>query len=201
MRVQRVRVVCSVRCAMCSVGLCGCEEAGRQMRWRGPADGKYLKNPFLEAESEISLSDKLQQCKTKAADGPPLLVCLHHAASPFPHCSSNSCAHPPPHLPDITTNVPTFVPPPPPPPPPPTNNKQQQTQHNKVEHRNRACSQRLKALTQAASKRFHAFSNEHCRATYVEAAPGEGPNDRNDRAIRVVAKWCAPAAAVGRDRS
>ncbi|KAI8464454.1 MAG: hypothetical protein J3K34DRAFT_526194 [Monoraphidium minutum] len=58
-----------------------------------------------------------------------------------------------------------------------------------VEHRNRACFQRLRALAAADSKRFYVFSNEHHRATYLEAAPGESPNDRNDRAIRAVAKW------------
>ena len=58
-----------------------------------------------------------------------------------------------------------------------------------MEHRNRACFQRLRALTQSAPKRFYVFSNEHHRATYVEALPGESPNDRNDRAIRVVASW------------
>ncbi len=27
------------------------------------------------------------------------------------------------------------------------------------------------------------------RETYIQAEPGESPNDRNDRAIRVAAKW------------
>jgi hypothetical protein len=32
----------------------------------------------------------------------------------------------------------------------------------------------------------------HCwhRDTYVKEEPGESPNDRNDRAIRVAAQWC-----------
>lgn len=30
------------------------------------------------------------------------------------------------------------------------------------------------------------------RDTYVKEEPGESPNDRNDRAIRVATKWCAP---------
>lgn len=29
----------------------------------------------------------------------------------------------------------------------------------------------------------------NCRDTYVKEEPGESPNDRNDRAIRVAAKW------------
>jgi len=66
---------------------------------------------------------------------------------------------------------------------------QRPTPPTQVEHRNRACFQRLRALTQSDTKRFYVFSNEHCRATYVEATQGESPNDRNDRAIRVVAKW------------
>jgi hypothetical protein len=33
------------------------------------------------------------------------------------------------------------------------------------------------------------FANEHCQATYVRRAPGESPNDRNDRAIRVAVSW------------
>lgn len=30
-----------------------------------------------------------------------------------------------------------------------------------------------------------------CRETYVKAEPGESPNNRNDRAIRVAAAWYA----------
>ena len=30
-----------------------------------------------------------------------------------------------------------------------------------------------------------------CRETYTKAEAGESPNDRNDRAIRVAAAWCA----------
>lgn len=33
------------------------------------------------------------------------------------------------------------------------------------------------------------FCNEHHRSTYIERLPGETPNDRNDRAIRVAANW------------
>eukprot|EP00879_Flechtneria_rotunda_P021039 GHRR01022163.1.p1 GENE.GHRR01022163.1~~GHRR01022163.1.p1 ORF type:complete len:742 (+),score=218.81 GHRR01022163.1:116-2341(+) len=60
-----------------------------------------------------------------------------------------------------------------------------------VEHRNKAGGQRLKALCQSPTKRFFVFSNEHHKETYVKEEPGESPNDRNDRAIRVVAKWYA----------
>uniref|UniRef100_A0A383VI63 Uncharacterized protein n=1 Tax=Tetradesmus obliquus TaxID=3088 RepID=A0A383VI63_TETOB len=60
-----------------------------------------------------------------------------------------------------------------------------------VEHRNKAGGQRLKSLCQSATKRFYVFSNEHHKDTYVKEEPGESPNDRNDRAIRVAAKWYA----------
>eukprot|EP00775_Hariotina_reticulata_P011972 gene11972-12115_t len=60
-----------------------------------------------------------------------------------------------------------------------------------VEHRNKAGGQRLRSLCQSDTKRFYVFSNEHHRETYVKEEPGESPNDRNDRAIRVTAKWYA----------
>eukprot|EP00878_Enallax_costatus_P039986 GHUV01045943.1.p1 GENE.GHUV01045943.1~~GHUV01045943.1.p1 ORF type:complete len:168 (+),score=62.39 GHUV01045943.1:431-934(+) len=60
-----------------------------------------------------------------------------------------------------------------------------------VEHRNKAGSQRLKNLCQSATKRFYVFANEHHKDTYVKEESGESPNDRNDRAIRVAAKWYA----------
>ncbi|XP_053471180.1 exosome complex exonuclease RRP44 isoform X2 [Ictalurus furcatus] len=38
-------------------------------------------------------------------------------------------------------------------------------------------------------KHFYTFTNEHHRETFVEREQGESANDRNDRAIRVAAKW------------
>ena len=39
------------------------------------------------------------------------------------------------------------------------------------------------------ARRFYVFPNEFFRETYVERAPQESQNDRNDRAIRRVAHW------------
>eukprot|EP00884_Botryococcus_braunii_P014654 jgi/Botrbrau1/2318/Bobra.39_1s0007.1 len=50
---------------------------------------------------------------------------------------------------------------------------------------------RLRGLTNMPSRRFYVFANENHRDTYVKALPGESPNDRNDRAIRVAAAWYA----------
>ncbi|KAK9797008.1 hypothetical protein WJX73_004308 [Symbiochloris irregularis] len=58
-----------------------------------------------------------------------------------------------------------------------------------VRHQNQSAYQRLRTLTAASDRRFFVFSNEHHRDTYITALPGESPNDRNDRAIRVAAKW------------
>ena len=60
-----------------------------------------------------------------------------------------------------------------------------------VKHRNAAAYARLRALAASEAKRFFVFANEHHRETYVAAEPGESPNDRNDRAIRVAAAWYA----------
>lgn len=62
---------------------------------------------------------------------------------------------------------------------------------DEVRKRNMAAYQRLRALTTSPKKRFYVFANEHHRDTYVTADPGESPNDRNDRAIRVAAAWYA----------
>ena len=62
---------------------------------------------------------------------------------------------------------------------------------DEVRSRNSAAYQRLRALTTSPKKRFFVFANEHHRETYVKQEPGESPNDRNDRAIRVAAKWYA----------
>jgi exosome complex exonuclease DIS3/RRP44 len=57
--------------------------------------------------------------------------------------------------------------------------------------RSKASYERLRALCQDPAKRFFVFANEHHRDTYVKATPGESPNDRNDRAIRVAAQFYA----------
>ncbi|KAI3428619.1 hypothetical protein D9Q98_007442 [Chlorella vulgaris] len=58
-----------------------------------------------------------------------------------------------------------------------------------VKARNASVYQRLRQLIASDTKRFFVFANEHHRETYVTAEPGESPNDRNDRAIRVAADW------------
>jgi hypothetical protein len=60
-----------------------------------------------------------------------------------------------------------------------------------VKHKNASAYQRLRALCASPTKRFFVFANENHRDTYVKAAPGESPNDRNDRAIRVATTWYA----------
>lgn len=60
-----------------------------------------------------------------------------------------------------------------------------------VRARNTSVYQRLRALVASDAKRFYVFANEHHADTYIAADPGESPNDRNDRAIRVAAAWYA----------
>lgn len=50
---------------------------------------------------------------------------------------------------------------------------------------------RLRALINGSKdeKRFYVFHNEYRRETHVERLKDESINDRNDRAIRVLAKW------------
>lgn len=60
-----------------------------------------------------------------------------------------------------------------------------------VKARNSSVYQRLRGLIASPTKRFFVFANEHHRETYITAEPGESPNDRNDRAIRVAAAWYA----------
>ncbi|KAI9179099.1 exosome catalytic subunit dis3 [Blastocladiella emersonii ATCC 22665] len=66
-----------------------------------------------------------------------------------------------------------------------------QTVLDEVRHRNLNTYNRLKALLANPDRRFYSFANEHHRATYVDRLDAESPNDRNDRAIRVAAKWYA----------
>lgn len=58
-----------------------------------------------------------------------------------------------------------------------------------VRSRNSSAYTRLQELLRNSSKRFFYFSNEYHKDTYVKQLPGETPNDRNDRAIRVATQW------------
>ncbi|KAL3151102.1 hypothetical protein ABBQ38_012969 [Trebouxia sp. C0009 RCD-2024] len=60
-----------------------------------------------------------------------------------------------------------------------------------VKHRNQSIYQRLRTLCASDTKRFFVFANENHRDTYIKQEPGESPNDRNDRAIRVGTAWYA----------
>ena len=64
-----------------------------------------------------------------------------------------------------------------------------QTVMEEVKHRDLSLYNRLHALISVMERRFVVFSNEHHRDTYVQREAGESMNDRNDRAIRVAAKW------------
>ncbi|XP_008786671.2 exosome complex exonuclease RRP44 homolog A [Phoenix dactylifera] len=58
-----------------------------------------------------------------------------------------------------------------------------------VRNKNLSVYNRVKALCTNSLRKFFVFSNEHHRDTYVKEMVGESPNDRNDRAIRVAARW------------
>ena len=58
-----------------------------------------------------------------------------------------------------------------------------------VRHRNLAIYNRLITLLRDHSRRLFLFSNEHHKETYTAHRPGESPNDRSDRAIRIAAAW------------
>lgn len=62
---------------------------------------------------------------------------------------------------------------------------------DEVRARNSSIYDRLRKLISTDAKRFFVFLNEHHKDTYITAEPGESPNDRNDRAIRVAAAWYA----------
>lgn len=64
-----------------------------------------------------------------------------------------------------------------------------QTVLQEVRHRSAPIYRRLKDLIHEKEKHFYSFTNEHHRETFIEREPGESANDRNDRAIRVAAKW------------
>ncbi|VFQ59900.1 unnamed protein product [Cuscuta campestris] len=58
-----------------------------------------------------------------------------------------------------------------------------------VKNKNISVYNRLRALCNNSLRKFFVFSNEYHKDTYVRATPGESPNDRNDRAIRVASQW------------
>lgn len=62
---------------------------------------------------------------------------------------------------------------------------------DEVRNRSLPIYNRLRSLTKGSGeeKRFYVFHNEFRRETYTPRNPGELINDRNDRAIRSVAKW------------
>ncbi|KAI8970424.1 exosome complex exonuclease RRP44-like protein [Mycotypha africana] len=64
-----------------------------------------------------------------------------------------------------------------------------QTVREEVRHLSIPVYNRLNAILADKTKRFYLFANEHQRDTFVERLKDESPNDRNDRAIRVAAKW------------
>ncbi|KAF3708111.1 Exosome complex exonuclease RRP44 [Channa argus] len=64
-----------------------------------------------------------------------------------------------------------------------------QTVLQEVRHRSAPIYKRLKDIIHEKEKHFYTFTNEHHRDTFIEREPGESANDRNDRAIRVAAKW------------
>ena len=64
-----------------------------------------------------------------------------------------------------------------------------QTVLEEVKHNKITVHKRLRAIISDEKRRFHVFSNDFHRETYAERKPGETPNDRNDRAIRMATKW------------
>uniref|UniRef100_A0A8C2KSV6 DIS3 exosome endoribonuclease and 3'-5' exoribonuclease n=1 Tax=Cyprinus carpio TaxID=7962 RepID=A0A8C2KSV6_CYPCA len=66
-----------------------------------------------------------------------------------------------------------------------------QTVLQEVRHRSAPAYKRIKDAIHEKEKHFYTFTNEHHRETFIEREPGESANDRNDRAIRVAAKWYA----------
>ncbi|XP_061082599.1 exosome complex exonuclease RRP44 [Conger conger] len=64
-----------------------------------------------------------------------------------------------------------------------------QTVLQEVRHRSAPIYKRIKDIIHDAEKHFYTFTNEHHRETFIERLQAESANDRNDRAIRVAAKW------------
>jgi len=64
-----------------------------------------------------------------------------------------------------------------------------QTVLEEVKHRNLSVFKRLKTMVQTGGRKVFVFANEHHADTYSSVLPGESPNDRNDRCIRMAAAW------------
>ncbi|KAJ7319939.1 hypothetical protein JRQ81_019450 [Phrynocephalus forsythii] len=64
-----------------------------------------------------------------------------------------------------------------------------QTVLQEVRKRSPPVYKRIRDVIANPEKHFYSFTNEHHKETYIEQEQGENSNDRNDRAIRVAAKW------------
>ncbi|XP_073202649.1 exosome complex exonuclease RRP44 isoform X2 [Lepidochelys kempii] len=64
-----------------------------------------------------------------------------------------------------------------------------QTVLQEVRKRSAPVYKRIRDVIASPEKHFYSFTNEHHRETYIEQEQGETANDRNDKAIRVAAKW------------
>jgi exosome complex exonuclease DIS3/RRP44 len=64
-----------------------------------------------------------------------------------------------------------------------------QTVLDETRHRDRRIYKRVREVAADTARHMYVFCNEHHRSTYIERSPKETPNDRNDRAIRVAARW------------
>eukprot|EP00850_Spirogloea_muscicola_P015313 SM000116S24234 [mRNA] locus=s116:202438:210497:+ [translate_table: standard] len=58
-----------------------------------------------------------------------------------------------------------------------------------AKHKNLSVYNRLRAIIANPARHFFVFANEHHRETFIKSEPGESPNDRNDRAIRIACQW------------
>jgi exosome complex exonuclease DIS3/RRP44 len=66
-----------------------------------------------------------------------------------------------------------------------------QTVLEEVKNQSFSFYQRIRDIIDTPSKNFYVFSNEFHRDTYTERKPGESSHERNERAVRVAAKWYA----------
>ncbi|CAE7690042.1 Dis3, partial [Symbiodinium sp. KB8] len=64
-----------------------------------------------------------------------------------------------------------------------------QTALEAVRRKNLALFNRMHSLLRDDGRRFHLFSNEHHRNTYVERREGEAADERDRRAVRTAAGW------------
>ncbi|KAM8705694.1 hypothetical protein ACLKA7_010057 [Drosophila subpalustris] len=60
---------------------------------------------------------------------------------------------------------------------------------NEVKHKSSSIYKRLNEIIHDRTRNFYVFVNEHHKDTYADREPDESANDRNDRAIRMAAKW------------